>query len=172
VTSTRAVASAARRAGRRGSFQKTGCPFRNILEKFILALFAHTTDRPTDRDPKRLFRENILSEAPHRRSTTVRATMRADSTMRTRKRCAVTTLAVVAALGAGRARASAVRSEGFTVPALSCFGTTATMKYDMTSVTSDLSGITYNPETGTLFAVNNGDRIVYEIQYPNTLVNQ
>jgi hypothetical protein len=97
--------------------------------------------------------------------------MRATTARTMKTRCALAT--IVAALGAGSAvHAVTVGSEGFTVPPLSCFGTVATMKYDMTSVTSDLSGITYNPETGTLFAVNNGDRIVYEIQFPNTLVNQ
>ena len=40
----------------------------------------------------------------------------------------------------------------------------------MTSVESDLSGVTYNPSTGTLFAINNGDRIIYEIEFPNTLL--
>jgi uncharacterized protein YjiK len=42
----------------------------------------------------------------------------------------------------------------------------------MTSVPSDLSGITWNPSTKTLFAVNNGDRMIYEITYPNTLVQK
>jgi len=68
------------------------------------------------------------------------------------------------------AAAQDVGSEGFTVPPFQCFGEQAVLKYDMTAAVSDLSGITWNPSTSTLFAVNNGDRIAYEITYPNTLV--
>eukprot|EP00756_Hemistasia_phaeocysticola_P003705 Hpha_TRINITY_DN12399_c0_g1::TRINITY_DN12399_c0_g1_i1::g.155775::m.155775 len=42
----------------------------------------------------------------------------------------------------------------------------------MTAGVSDLSGVTWNPSTSTLFTVNNGDRIAYEITYPNTEVRQ
>ena len=82
------------------------------------------------------------------------------------------TVAVVAAMSFAGARAAptSIGSEGFTVPPFKCFGTSAVLKYDMTVVASDLSGITWNPETETLFAVNNGDRIIYELTYPNTLV--
>jgi len=52
--------------------------------------------------------------------------------------------------------------EGFRVPPLSCF-TTLTAKFDLTAAVSDLSGVTYNPSTGTIFTVNNGDRMIYEI---------
>ena len=68
--------------------------------------------------------------------------------------------------------AADVGSEGWTVPPFACFGTAAVNKYEMTSVPSDLSGITWNPSTKTLFAVNNGDRMIYEITYPNTLVQK
>ena len=70
------------------------------------------------------------------------------------------------------AAASDVGNEGWTVPPFKCFGTTAVNKYEMTSVPSDLSGITWNPSTKTLFAVNNGDRMIYEIEYPNKLVQK
>ena len=60
--------------------------------------------------------------------------------------------------------------EGFTVPAFACFGATPTMKFDMTASESDLSGVTWNPATQTFFTVNNGDRKIYEIDFPNTLV--
>ena len=70
------------------------------------------------------------------------------------------------------AAASDVGNEGWTVPPFKCFGTTAVNKYEMTSVPSDLSGITWNPSTKTLFAVNNGDRMIYEIEYPNKLVRK
>lgn len=49
-----------------------------------------------------------------------------------------------------------VGNEGFKVPAFSCFGEKATMKFDMTASVSDLSGVTFNPETQTFFTVNNG----------------
>ena len=57
--------------------------------------------------------------------------------------------------------AAAVGAEGFTVPNLSCF--TLVNRDDMTAVESDLSGVAYDPETGHLFAVNNGDAKVYEL---------
>ena len=68
--------------------------------------------------------------------------------------------------------AADVGSEGWTVPPFACFGTAAVNKYEMTSVPTDLSGITWNPSTKTLFAVNNGDRMIYEITYPNTPVQK
>ena len=70
------------------------------------------------------------------------------------------------------AQGGEVGIEGFVVPPLSCFGTVPTQRYDMTATESDLSGISYNPSTKTLFAVNNGARMVYEIEFPNTLVQK
>ena len=63
-----------------------------------------------------------------------------------------------------------VGNEGFRVPPLSCFGPTPTLKFDMTASVSDLSGVTYHPVTQTLFTVNNGDRIIYELDETFTLV--
>ena len=61
------------------------------------------------------------------------------------------------------------------MPPLGRFGEAAKSRYELTSAQSDLSGATYDPETGNVFVVNNGDRKVYEIsgsayEY-NTLVN-
>ena len=84
-------------------------------------------------------------------------------------------LASAALLLAGAANAATVGNEGFTVPPFKCFGETAKSRYELTSAESDLSGATYDPQTGNIFVVNNGDRKVYEIsgsayEY-NTLVN-
>ena len=65
---------------------------------------------------------------------------------------------------------STVGNEGFTVPPFACFGPTPTMKFDMTASVSDLSGVTFHPGTQTFFTVNNGDRMIYEIAFPNTLI--
>lgn len=83
-------------------------------------------------------------------------------------------LASAALLLARAANAATVGNEGFTVPPFKCFGEAAKSRYELTSAESDLSGATYDPETGHIFVVNNGDRKVYEIsgsayQY-NTLV--
>ena len=84
-------------------------------------------------------------------------------------------LASVTLLLATAANAATVGNEGFTVPPFKCFGEAAKSRYELTSAQSDLSGATYDPETGNVFVVNNGDRKVYEIsgsayEY-NTLVN-
>jgi hypothetical protein len=68
--------------------------------------------------------------------------------------------------------AGTVGNEGFTVPPLACFGPAPVKSYDMTSVASDLSGATYDPESGNVFVVNNGAAIVYEITLPDTLVGR
>jgi len=68
------------------------------------------------------------------------------------------------------AAAGDVGSEGFTVPPFKCFGEQPVLVYEMSSAVSDLSGITWNPSSSTLFAINNADRVVYEIEYPNTLI--
>jgi len=48
------------------------------------------------------------------------------------------------------------------VPPLACFGTSPIVKYDISEVASDLSGVA--PGEGTsFFFVNNGDAIIYEI---------
>lgn len=59
-------------------------------------------------------------------------------------------------------------TESFDVPALACFGDTPIEVFEMSAVGSDLSGISYNYETGTFFAVNNGDAKVYEIAADRT----
>jgi hypothetical protein len=84
-------------------------------------------------------------------------------------------LASVTLLLATAANAATVGNEQFTVPPFKCFGEAAKSRYELTSAESDLSGATYDPETGNIFVVNNGDRKVYEIsgsayEY-NTLVN-
>ena len=84
-------------------------------------------------------------------------------------------LASALSLLASTAHAATVGNEGFTVPPFSCFGSVAKSRYELTSAESDLSGASYDPETGNIFVVNNGDRKVYEIsgsayEY-NTLVN-
>lgn len=84
-------------------------------------------------------------------------------------------LASALSLLASTTQAATVGNEGFDVPPLSCFGSTAKSKYELDKAESDLSGATYDPETGNIFVVNNGDRRVYEIsgsayEY-NTLVN-
>jgi hypothetical protein len=66
--------------------------------------------------------------------------------------------------------AATLGNEGCVVPPLSCFGPTPTQRITLTAVGSDLSGITYNAETGTLFAVNNGDAKAFEVQTDGTKV--
>ena len=84
-------------------------------------------------------------------------------------------LASALSLLASTAHAATVGNEGFTVPPFSCFGSVAKSRFELTKAESDLSGASYDPETGNIFVVNNGDRKVYEIsgsayEY-NTLVN-
>ena len=84
-------------------------------------------------------------------------------------------IASALSLLASTAHAATVGNEGFTVPPFSCFGSVAKSRFELTSAESDLSGASYDPETGNIFVVNNGDRKVYEIsgsayEY-NTLVN-
>lgn len=56
-----------------------------------------------------------------------------------------------------------VGNEGFTVPSLACFGSTPTRTFEIPAVVSDLSGVSYSPQTNTFFAVNNGDAKAYEL---------
>lgn len=81
-------------------------------------------------------------------------------------------VALALCLGATSSNAALLGAEGFTVPPLACFGTAPVETYDMSSVASDLSGVTYDPETDTFFVVNNGDAIAYEIQLPDTLLGR
>jgi len=57
---------------------------------------------------------------------------------------------------------------GCSVPALACFS--LVRRYSFAAVQSDLSGITYNPDSGTLFAVNNGESMVFELTLTGGLV--
>ena len=84
-------------------------------------------------------------------------------------------LASALSLLASTAHAATVGNEGFTVPPFKCFGDVAKSRYELDKAESDLSGASYDPESGNIFVVNNGDRKVYEIsgsayEY-NTLVN-
>ena len=73
-------------------------------------------------------------------------------------------IAVVIVLGGFFAQGATVGNEGFAVPALSCFGDAPKFVYDLPAVESDLSGASYDPETGNVFVVNNGAAIVYEVK--------
>ena len=72
-------------------------------------------------------------------------------------------IASAVSLLACTAHAATVGNEGFTVPPFKCFGAVAKNRYELTAAESDLSGASYDPETGNVFVVNNGDRKVYEI---------
>ena len=67
---------------------------------------------------------------------------------------------------------AALGAEGWIVPPLACFGDAPVETFDMSVVVSDLSGVTFDPETATFFVVNNGDAIAYEIALPNTLLGR
>ena len=72
-------------------------------------------------------------------------------------------IASAVSLLACTAHAATVGNEDFTVPPFKCFGAVAKNRYELTAAESDLSGASYDPETGNVFVVNNGDRKVYEI---------
>ena len=72
-------------------------------------------------------------------------------------------LASALSLLASTAHAATVGNEGFTVPPFKCFGEVAKSRYELDKAESDLSGASYDPESGNIFVVNNGDRKVYEI---------
>jgi len=72
--------------------------------------------------------------------------------------------AVLVVGGIAAAHGATIGNEGFTVPPLACFGDAPKHVYDLPTVVSDLSGATYDPETGNVFMVNNGDATVFEVK--------
>ena len=66
------------------------------------------------------------------------------------------------------AAASDAGNEGWTVPPFKCFGTTPIARPSRSPKPREH----LDSSTKTLFAVNNGDRMIYEIEYPNKLVQK
>ena len=87
------------------------------------------------------------------------------SVWRTLSRAVFNVLAAVLVVGGiAAAHGATIGNEGFTVPPLACFGDAPKHVYDLPAVVSDLSGATYDPETGNVFMVNNGDATVFEVK--------
>ena len=51
------------------------------------------------------------------------------------------------------------------VPPLACFGETPIAKYDLSAVESDLSGVDISGTDGRVWAVNNGDAKIFELEF-------